>query len=143
MMFPTFAPLAFQKGRSPSEIDMGCKLGQEFDRLLLQEELPQFFAVVRLCIVQMDHNASKRFPPTLLTDAFHQVRNDRFDKEGCILFHAFRNIQHNFHPCATLNNRNEALFGLTFASKFWARHLDLRPSTNDGNIQKEPVFVPC
>jgi hypothetical protein len=30
-----------------------------------------------------------------------------------------------------------------FASEFQARHLDLRPSTNDENIQKEPAFVPC
>jgi hypothetical protein len=69
---------------------------------------------VRLCIVQMSHNASKSFPLTLLTDVFHQIRNNRFDKEGCIIFRAFRNIQQTFDPCATPNNRNEALFGLHF-----------------------------
>jgi hypothetical protein len=45
-----------------------------------------FSAGVRSCIIQMDHNASKRFPPTLLTDVFHQIRNNRFDKEGHIGF---------------------------------------------------------
>jgi hypothetical protein len=37
----------------------------------------------------MDYNASKHFSPTLLTDMFHQIRNSRFDKEGCIIFMPF------------------------------------------------------
>jgi hypothetical protein len=45
---------------------------------------------------------------------FYQIRNNRFDKEGCVMFHAFRNIEQTFDPCATLNNRNEALFRLNF-----------------------------
>jgi hypothetical protein len=67
-----------------------------------------------LCIVQMDHNTSKHFPPTVLTDVFHQIRNNRFDKVGCIIFHVFRNIQQIFNPCTTPNNRNKTLFSLTF-----------------------------
>jgi hypothetical protein len=73
-----------------------------------------FSAVVRSGIVQMDHNASKRFPPTVLTDAFHQIPNNWFDKEDDIVFHAFRHMQQTFDPCATSNNRNEELFGLHF-----------------------------
>jgi hypothetical protein len=30
-----------------------------------------------------------------------------------------------------------------FVSEFQAHHLNLRPSTDDENIQKEPAFVPC
>jgi hypothetical protein len=31
----------------------------------------------------------------------------------------------------------------SLTSEFQARRLDLRLSSNDENIQKEPVFVPC
>jgi hypothetical protein len=91
----------------------------------------------------MDHNVSKCFPPIRLTDVFHQIRNNQFDKEGYIIFHVFRNIQQTFGPCASPNNRKEVLFGSNFfASEFQARHLDLRPSTNDENIQKRISFCP-
>jgi hypothetical protein len=73
-----------------------------------------FSSVVRPCILQMDHNASKRLPPTLLTYIFRQIWNNRFGKEGCIIFHAFRNIKQTFNACATPNNRYEAIFGLNF-----------------------------
>jgi hypothetical protein len=46
-----------------------------------------FSAVMRSCIAQMDHNAWKCFLPTLPTDVFHQLRNNRFDKEGHIILH--------------------------------------------------------
>jgi hypothetical protein len=114
MMFPTFVPRAFQRGRSHSETDMDCKWAKDSTGFYCSQSCLTFSAVVRSCIVQMDHNASKRFQPTLVTDVFHQIRNNRFDKEGCIIFHAFRNRQQTFDPCATPNNRNEALFGLNF-----------------------------
>jgi hypothetical protein len=62
----------------------------------------------------MDHNASKRFPPIRLMDVFHQIRNNRFDKEGGMIAHAFRNMPQTFVSPATPNNRNEALSDSTF-----------------------------
>jgi hypothetical protein len=51
-------------------------------------------------------------------------------------------IQENFIPCATqiIEMRH---FRIEFsASEFQARHLDLRPSTNDKNIQKNQLSSP-
>jgi hypothetical protein len=46
-----------------------------------------------------------------VTDLLHQIRNNWFDKGGCIIFHAFWNTQQTFDSCPAPNNRNEALFG--------------------------------
>jgi hypothetical protein len=51
-------------------------------------------------------------------------------------------IQKTFYPCVTPENRNETLFGWSFASKFQTRHLDLRRNTNDENIQERTSFRP-
>jgi hypothetical protein len=99
-------------------------------------------AVVRSCIVQMDHNDLKTFPPTLLTDVFHQIRNNGFDKESCLIFHAFRNIQQTFDPSVTPNNRNEALFGLNFMLQNFGHVLWICGPARIMKIVKKTSFCP-
>jgi hypothetical protein len=121
-------------------MDLDRKLGHGSTGHCCDKNCLTFSAVVPSCIVQADHNASRRFPPT---DVFDQTRNNQFDKEGYIIFHAFQNIQQTFNPCATPNKRNDTHFGLDFfASEFQARHLNLRPSTNAENIRKGTSFIP-
>jgi hypothetical protein len=65
LIFSTFVPWAFQRGRSHSEIDKeiwtvawgGDSMGFRYSKSCLS-----FCAVVRSYIVQMDHDASERFP---------------------------------------------------------------------------------
>jgi hypothetical protein len=94
-------------------MDLDCKLGRGFDGPCCSRRCLTFSVVVWSCIIQMDHNASKRLPPTLLIDGFPEIRNSRLNKEYCI-FHAFRNIQQIFDPFVTLDNQNEAFFELIF-----------------------------
>jgi hypothetical protein len=102
-----------------------------------------FAAVVRPGTIQMDHNSSKSFLRTLLTDVFQQIRNNRFDKEGCIVFHAFRNIQQTFDHCATLNNQNEALFGLNLCFGISCTSSGFAAQHEWWKYSKEPAFVRC
>jgi hypothetical protein len=142
-MFSTFVHWAFQRGSDHSEMDLNCKLGQGFAGFCCSKSCLTFSAVVRSYIVQMDHNAWKRFPRTLLTDAFHQIRNNRFDKEEWLKFHAFRNIQQTFDPCTTPNNRNETFFGLIFCFGISGRSSGFAVRHKWWKYSEKTAFLPC
>jgi hypothetical protein len=123
-------------------MDLDCKLGQRFDRVLLEQDPPRFICCCtvvhcpdeRECLEAFSADSPDRHvPPT----PEQPIRQRRLSCISCLSEHAT-----DFDLCAAANSRNKVLFELNF-SEFQARHLDLRPSTNDENIQKEPAFVPC
>jgi hypothetical protein len=91
----------------------------------------------------MDHNASKCFRSTLLTDEFHQIRNNRFEKKVGLYFMLLGTYNRFLIPVLP-NNRNQALFELNFLLRNF-RHVVwiCGPARMMKTCRKEATFVPC
>jgi hypothetical protein len=70
--------------------------------------------IVKICIVQRDHDAFPHLSPAMCGEPFNKTGQNRITKEGTIAYNNVGSIQQIVYSVDGQNDRNQRLFAVNF-----------------------------